>query len=60
MDVIEKKKMKKAVTFSNLFDISSSSPPQPQKEFENPFTSLNCFTVIAETPPKIPLYGSLN
>lgn len=39
--------------------MSSSSPPQPQKEFEKPFTVLNCSTVIAETPPKMPLYGSL-
>uniref|UniRef100_A0A182KHS3 Uncharacterized protein n=1 Tax=Anopheles christyi TaxID=43041 RepID=A0A182KHS3_9DIPT len=39
--------------------MSSSSPPHPQNEFENPFTIRNCFSVIAETPPKMVLYGSL-
>lgn len=39
--------------------MSSSSPPQPQNEFEKPLTVLNCLTVIAETPPKSVLYGSL-
>ena len=40
--------------------MSSSSPPHPQNEFENPLTDLNCLTVIAETPPNIEPYGNLH
>lgn len=42
-----------------LLAMSSSSPPQPQKLLENPFTFLNCCVVSDETPPKIVLYGNL-
>lgn len=42
-----------------LLDISSSSPPHPQNELENPLTARNCLTVIADTPPNMELYGNL-
>ena len=37
----------------NRFDISSSSPPQPQNMFEKPLTWRNWSTVMAETPPNM-------
>ena len=42
-----------------LLLISSSSPPQPQNLLENPLTLTKSFPLMALTPPKISLYGSL-
>ena len=39
--------------------MSSSSPPQPQNEFENPFNTSKCSRFMADTPPKIAGYGNL-
>lgn len=52
-------RMKLLLLAAYRFDMSSSSPPHPQNEFEKPFTVRNCFTVMAETPPKMELYGNL-
>lgn len=57
--IIQNKELKQSQNGFYLLDMSSSSPPQPQNEFENPLTVLNCLTVNADTPPKIELYGNL-
>ena len=43
----------------HLLQRSSSSPPQPQNLFENPFTSSKCSREKAPAPPKIVEYGNL-
>lgn len=40
--------------------MSSSSPPHPQKTFENPLMEKKLSFVMAETPPKMDSYGNLN
>lgn len=58
--------MKKSISFireiPNTYDTTynpRNETHHPQKEFEKPFTALNCFAVIADTPPKIVEYGNL-